>query len=291
MPGGFTIRRAARIAISFSARKGLGVVGASSSGDIHIIDVSNISNPVDVGFIHVPGAGTAQLLDGRSEPGALCGVLQRRRHQGRRLRDAERRHVEPDRGAGAAGRRSGEYLHVGRHAERQHTLRRRYGQRLLGARPGDARHQGRRQQRARPLHLRSLGVGAVRLYRHLGNGKQGTNNSGNAVKIWALGANGVPTLADSIIIPNLSTVSDVAVSPDGRALVFGAESGNGPATGVYVYSLVSNPAKPTFAAYYPVTPGIHTTTVAVVNGRTYVFAARDPGNVELDIFDITDVVH
>ena len=35
-----------------------GSIGSCSIGDIHIVDVSNLAAPVEVGFIHIPGAGT-----------------------------------------------------------------------------------------------------------------------------------------------------------------------------------------------------------------------------------------
>ncbi|MGH7523188.1 MAG: hypothetical protein ACREK8_02680, partial [Gemmatimonadales bacterium] len=35
-----------------------GSIGSCSIGDIHIVDVSDLTHPVEVGFIHIPGAGT-----------------------------------------------------------------------------------------------------------------------------------------------------------------------------------------------------------------------------------------
>ncbi len=49
--------------------------------------------------------------------------------------------------------------------------------------------------------------------------------SGNAVKIWSLGAGGAPVLADSIVIQTISTVSDIEVSDDGQVLLASAEGG------------------------------------------------------------------
>ena len=42
----------------FIGEEGPGTVGASSSGDIHVVDVSSLSAPREVGFFHLPGAGT-----------------------------------------------------------------------------------------------------------------------------------------------------------------------------------------------------------------------------------------
>lgn len=42
----------------FIGEEGPGSVGASSSGDIHVVDVSDLTNPVEVGSFNLPGAGT-----------------------------------------------------------------------------------------------------------------------------------------------------------------------------------------------------------------------------------------
>jgi hypothetical protein len=110
---------------------------------------------------------------------------------------------------------------------------------------------------------------------------------GNAIKVWALDGAGIPTLADSIIIPNITTVSDVAVTPDGKLLVATAEGGIG--QGLYVYSR-AEPLKPALVASFTTPAGLHTGEIAVINGHTYVFAARDPGQQQMDIFDITSLI-
>jgi len=107
---------------------------------------------------------------------------------------------------------------------------------------------------------------------------------GNAVKIWHLDAAGAPSLADSVIVPSIGTVSDVQVSDDGRLLVFSTELG--PGSGLYVYDL-GDPAHPRFSDSALVSQGIHTATVADLDGRRYVFAARNPKNPALLIYDIT----
>ena len=42
----------------FIGEEGPGQVGVSSSGDIHVVDVSNLAAPVEVGHYHLDGAGT-----------------------------------------------------------------------------------------------------------------------------------------------------------------------------------------------------------------------------------------
>ena len=107
---------------------------------------------------------------------------------------------------------------------------------------------------------------------------------GNAVKIWRLDGSGAPSLADSIIVPSIATVSDVQVSDDGALLVFSTELGGG--NGLYVYDL-ADPAHPAFRDSALVSQGIHTATVADIGGRRYVFAARNPKDPALLIYDIT----
>ena len=43
---------------AFVGQEGAGTVGSSSSGDIHVVDVSDVSQPKEVAFYHVDGAGT-----------------------------------------------------------------------------------------------------------------------------------------------------------------------------------------------------------------------------------------
>jgi len=43
---------------AFVGEEATGAIGSGSSGDIHVIDVSNFATPHEVGFYNVPGAGT-----------------------------------------------------------------------------------------------------------------------------------------------------------------------------------------------------------------------------------------
>jgi hypothetical protein len=122
----------------------------------------------------------------------------------------------------------------------------------------------------------------------------GPLNSGNTIKVWQLGA-GAPTLKDSVLISDVVTVSDNEVTADGKYLLATAEGGLDAAKGLYLYSL-ADPAKPSLIAAFSVPGsgnsggGLHTGTFATINGRRYVFAARNPaGGVApaLMIFDVT----
>lgn len=46
----------------FVGEEGPGAVGGSSSGDIHVVDVSDLANPREVAFYHVAGAGTHNFV-------------------------------------------------------------------------------------------------------------------------------------------------------------------------------------------------------------------------------------
>ena len=112
---------------------------------------------------------------------------------------------------------------------------------------------------------------------------------GNAVKIWDVSGN-VPTLIDSLIVPNAVTLGDVQTSDDGQLLVVATEFSPG---SIVLYSL-ADPRKPQLITRYTTAltgPGVHTADVSRVNGRLYAFLSIDIGNTgsaRLVIVDITD---
>lgn len=118
------------------------------------------------------------------------------------------------------------------------------------------------------------------------------NKLGNVFNIWSLDPSGAPTLAGSVTVPSIGTVSDLQVSDDGQLLVVSGERGD--EGGIYAYSL-SDPAHPTFLDSALVgSPGVHTVTLAKIAGRNYAFAARNPGfggtssdRPALVIYDVT----
>ena len=110
-----------------------------------------------------------------------------------------------------------------------------------------------------------------------------SGNLGNALKVWHLSAGGAPTLVDSIIVPGISTVSDVEVSSDGSLLVFSAEFGS--SAGLFLYSL-ADPANPVFIDSVHVGSGLHTAAFGYIGGKRYIFAAKNPGSPALIIYEI-----
>ena len=107
---------------------------------------------------------------------------------------------------------------------------------------------------------------------------------GDLVNIWALDAGGAPTLVDSIKIAGAGNIGDLQVTEDGSLLVVGTERGTN--NGLYLYDL-ADPRAPALLDTAMVSQGFHTTTVADIGGRRYVFAARNPANPALMIYDIT----
>jgi hypothetical protein len=108
---------------------------------------------------------------------------------------------------------------------------------------------------------------------------------GNVLNVWSLDAAGAPTLINSVAVEGISTVSDVEVSSDGQVVMFSSEIGEN--TGLHLYS-IANPAAPAPLDHVLVDTGIHTATFGEIGGRRYAFAARNPGNPALLIYDVTD---
>jgi hypothetical protein len=120
------------------------------------------------------------------------------------------------------------------------------------------------------------------------------NQQGNVLKVWSLDASGAPSLASSLAINDIGTVSDVQVSDDGQTLVLSAEVGD--AGGIFLYGL-GDPAHPSFRGTATVgLRGIHTVSLSTIGGRLYAFAAMNPGfsgnrtedMPALMIYDVTD---
>ena len=274
----------------FVGQEGPGTIGSSSAGDIHVVDVSDLAAPVEVGFVHVSNGGAnnagthnfwmdeqRQVLYAAYYNGGVIAVDV----SGSLAGDLSSRitaQVKPG-GAGntyiwgvmlANGTLYATDMLSGFWALDPITLATRGGGNNVPERFGSDQWV----------------VGAWAY-----SGGWGTRSGvrGNALKVWSLGTpGGVPTLVDSVIVPNVTTLSDVAVTPDGKALVITAEGGSGGA-GMYVYDRV-DPRRPALRGSVFIAQGIHTGEVAVINGRTYVFAARDPASPALLIYDITGVV-
>ncbi|MFI5235772.1 MAG: hypothetical protein ACHQXA_08685 [Gemmatimonadales bacterium] len=110
---------------------------------------------------------------------------------------------------------------------------------------------------------------------------------GNVVSIWPLDGAGAPGSPGTLTLPGVGTISDLQVSPDSTVLAVTGEYGSGSA-GLYLYSLADR-ANPALLGSHLVsqgTSGLHTGTLAVMNGVLYDFTARDPSSPSLLTFRI-----
>ncbi|MES2305875.1 MAG: Ig-like domain-containing protein [Gemmatimonadota bacterium] len=268
----------------FVGQEGPGSIGGSSSGDIHVLDVSNLLAPVEVGSIHVPNAGThnfwmdeqRQVLYAAYYNGGVVAVDV----SGTLAGDLSNRIVAQAKPGGPGNTYIwGVMLANG-------TL---YATDMLSGfwalDPVTLATKGGGNNAPERFGSDQWVTGA---WAYSGSWGVRSGVAGNALKIWSLGTpGGIPVLIDSIKIPNVNTLSDVAVTPDGKALVVTAENGGG--AGMYILDRV-DPRRPVVRGAVVVSQGIHTGEIAVINGRTYVFAARDPALPALLIYDITGVV-
>ncbi|HEU4699976.1 MAG TPA: hypothetical protein VFS40_12405 [Gemmatimonadales bacterium] len=282
-------------------------IGGAASGDIHVVDVSDLANPKEVGFVHIEGAGVhnfwmdepAQILYAAwynagvvaiDVSGTLSGDLSNRILA--RLQPGGAggtftwgvQLVESGPGAGslyASDMLSGFYQL--RYAAGAFT-------KLAGGGNVPARF--------------SSDLWVQNGYAYTGTwgnrGVKGAVVPGNVLYVWKLDASGAPALADSVTFEGIGTVSDDEVSADGKYLLVTTERGTDAAEGLYLYSL-ANPVKPVRIAFVPVpgggnngSGGLHTGTFATIGGRRYVFAARNPGAAggpgpSSMIFDVTGV--
>lgn len=109
-------------------------------------------------------------------------------------------------------------------------------------------------------------------------------NVGNAIKVWQLDNDGAPTLARTVTISGVGTVSDLEVSPDGNWLIATTEGGD--QDGLYVYE-VTSPGNLVRRARALVNAGIHTGALAEIGGTLYAFTAKDPPSCALNIYDLS----
>ncbi len=268
----------------FVGQEGFGSIGSASSGDIHIVDVSNLASPVEVGFIHMPNAGThnfwmdesRQILYAAYYNGGVIAVDV----SGTLTGDVSNQIIAQVTPGGPGNTYVwGVMLSNG-------TL---YAVDMVSG-----------FWALDPLTLAVKGGGnnvpdryssdlwVTGGFAYTGGWGTRAGVKGNAIKVWSLNpTTGVPTLVDSLILPNITTVSDVAVSPDGKLLIATAEGGAG--AGLYVFDRTV-PQTPVLRGTFAVSQGLHTGEVAGINGHTYVFAARDPSGPAMMIFDVTGIV-
>lgn len=99
-------------------------------------------------------------------------------------------------------------------------------------------------------------------------------NPGNKINIWDVSGD-TPTLVDSVIVSNATTLGDVAVSDDGSLLVVATERTGG---SIVIFNL-ADPRHPQLLSRFnnaDTDPGVHTAEIGRVNGKLYGFLSIDP---------------
>jgi hypothetical protein len=263
----------------FLGQEGPATLGSTSAGDIKVIDVTNLEQPTEVAFYRVDGAGThnfwmneeAQLLYAAfynagvvvlDVSGTLSGNLA--------SRELARVAAVEDSTYVWGVMLANNHLYASDMLTGFWQLDPTTLQPVAGGRNVPERFGSDLWVRGDYAYSGTWGV------------RNGTR--GDAVKIWHLNASGAPTLADSITVDGITTVSDIEVSDDGRLLVFSAEGQSD--AGLYIYRL-TNPAKPTFVTSSGVPQGIHTVSLGRVATKLYAFAAKNPASPALLIYDLS----
>lgn len=262
----------------FVGQEGPGVIGSSSAGDIHVVDLTDITRPVEVGLINVPGAGTHNfwmdearqvLYAGYYNAGVaafdVSGTLQG---------DLSARlitKVQPG-GSGAT-----------------YT----WGVQLAGGSLWSVDMLSG-LWKLDPVTLATRGGGnnvpdrfssdfwVQGNYAYTGT-FPGKGIPGDQVRVFQIdGAS--PVLRDSLRLPGVNLVSDLQVSDDGRTLIVTAQSQA--TSGLWVYSL-ADPAHPTIIGRTTQPGNLHTGTLAAIAGKLYVFAARVGNGPAVQIWEIS----
>jgi hypothetical protein len=275
----------------FLGQEGPASIPSTSTGDIHVIDVSDLTQPREVAFYHMnatPSAGShnfwmdepAQILYAAYYNGGVIALDVSGTLSGD-LAAREISRVKPTPSAWIWGvQLAAGSLYA------TDLLNGLYQLRFSGGALTAVSGGGNVPER----YTSDLWVTGEYAYTGTWGATPRNGAYGNVVKIWHLTPAGAPVLVDSIVTDSIATVSDVKGSVDGKLLVWSAEVG--PHAGLYVYSL-ADPARPSLVARAIVPAGIHTVKVADIGGRRYLFAARNPGmppTPALLIYDVTGLV-
>ena len=270
----------------FVGQEGPGAIGSSSSGDIHVVDVSDLTAPVEVASFHLTGAGTHNFWMDEA-----AGILYAAYYNG----GVVALNVSGTL-AGDLSARGIDTLQLGG-TNNTYT----WGVQLYnGSLYAIDMMSGLWQVNTTSGAL-SVAAGGNNepsryssdLWAHGGYVYTGTwdharrsGAAGSLLKVWQLDGSGAPVAVDSILTSNVGAVSDVEVSSNGKLLMFSAEGGTN--SGLHFYSL-ADPAHPTLRGMQSVSGGVHTATLGYIGGRVYAFAAKNPSSPALLIFDVTSL--
>ncbi len=274
----------------FVGQEGAGTVGSRSSGDITVIDVFDLSQPQVVANFHMAGSGvhnfwmdeTRNVLYAAYYNGGVVGI----EVTGTLSGDLSTRWFQALKPGGDASTFVWGVQYVAAYNS-VYAIDMESGLWQLDAPVGPVIQTKSGGFNVPSRWSSDLWVHGQYAYTGTWGSSPRNGNFGDAIFTWTLSSTGAPTLADSIKISGVGTISDLEVSADGRHLLVTTE--NGGSAGLYLYSL-SNPTRPSLVGTYPVSTGLHTGTFGIIGGRTYVFAAKNPGSPALMVFDVTDLV-
>jgi len=270
----------------FVGQEGPGAVGSSSSGDIHVVDVSDLSAPVEVASFHMNGAGTHNFWmdEGAGTLYAAyynAGVVALN-VSGTLAGDLSARGIDTLQLGGVNNTYSwGVQLYNGSLYANDMLSGLWQLNALNGALSVAAGGNNEPSRYSSDLWVHG-GYAYTGTWDHV----RRTGATGSILKVWQLDGTGAPVAVDSILTSNVGAVSDVEVSSNGKLLIFSAEGGtNG---GLHFYSL-ADPAHPVLRGMQSVSGGVHTATLGYIGGRVYAFAAKNPSAPALLIFDVTSL--
>jgi hypothetical protein len=270
----------------FVGQEGPGAIGSSSSGDIHVVDVSDLTAPVEVASFHLTGAGTHNFW---MDEGA--GILYAAYYNagvvalnvsGTLAGDLSARGIDTLQLGGPNNTYTwGVQLYNGS----LYAIDMMSGLWQVNTTSGALSvAAGGNNEPSR--YSSDLWAHGGYVYTGTWDHARRSGAAGSLLKVWHLDGSGAPVAVDSILTSNVGAVSDVEVSSNGKLLMFSAEGGTN--AGLHFYSL-ADPAHPTLRGMQSVSGGVHTATLGYIGGRVYAFAAKNPSSPALLIFDVTNL--
>lgn len=276
----------------FVGEEGPGIIGRSSSGDIHVVDISDIRAPREVATFHMPATGggmdsagvhnfwmdeAAQVLYAAYYNRGVVAIDV----SGTLSGNISSRLIAQTQPGGSSGTYTwGVMLANG--ALYASDMLSGFWQLRLNGNAFTTVSGGNNVPERFGSDLWVLGDAAYT--GTWGGTSRMTGVEGNALKVWRLSGTGAPTLADSVLFAGASTVGDVEATSDGRHLLVTLE--RGAQAGFEILSL-ANRLRPVSTAKVVVATGVHTGSFAVIGGRRYVFLAKNPASPALLIYDVT----
>lgn len=279
----------------FVGEEGPGTIGRRSSGDIHVVDVSDLRAPREVATFHMPGTGPGGADSAGThnfwmdEPAQILYAAYYNRGvvaidvSGTLSGDISNRLIAQIQPGGAGNTYTWGVMLTPNGLYASDMLSGFWQLRLNGnAFSAVAGGNNVAERFGSDLWV----LNDVAYSGTYGTSPRTPGATGNVLKVWRLATGGAPTLADSVVFDSVATISDVEATPDGRYLLVTLERGS--RAGFELFSL-ANRLRPVRVAKEVVSAGVHTGTFATIGGRRYVFLAKNPASPALLIYDVTAV--